>query len=288
MPFELFAACASDNGLIVNRVVLHPDVAPAVQKIFRVQEEGFFLGVEEEIEFEGSFKPDEDQILSMLMPPEFQPLVDASQENGLSLQQIKAENFEQSGIKALFSITTTAGKKRILIQRFTNRQMISRQFVMMQKGSTFNRMTETAFTFDSSLTAVIENGQLKFKHFSNVANIVNMMSYYREATDQEVLGFANVAALSVANPERLLKMTNSVSRKLIRAVMDSKILDTLTPTAIQEIAAKTKYEIKLEDGKIVVPGKHSELKTLLRFLNEDRFSGLLTGTSFEANSKKRA
>ena len=67
-----------------------------------------------------------------------------------------------------------------ILQRRSSRQGESRV-----ADCFFRRLTAPAFTLANSLTSVIDDGLIKFKSFSNLCAILEVMEIYRVATDQE-------------------------------------------------------------------------------------------------------
>ena len=117
-------------------------------------------------------------------------------------------------------------------------------------------------------------------------SILDVGDIFREATDPEVLAFAQHPGLAVADLEESVDSADQTTRKLINAVTASGILDDFTPAQIQAAAQLTQLEITLENGALVLPADRREVKDMLRFLDESRYSGPLTGTPYETNSRR--
>jgi len=61
MPQNLFAACRMDGELSAKRVHLDATVQQAIENIFAQQEAAFREGVTDEVAFDGSWKPDDEE-----------------------------------------------------------------------------------------------------------------------------------------------------------------------------------------------------------------------------------
>lgn len=289
MPQNLFAACRDSGGqLIAKRVRLDAAVQQAIETVFSDQEADFRRGVTAEIPFDGAWKPDEDELLTIDVPAEAQIFEGTINSNATAVADINTAAFAGEGIKALFTGVSTQGSTKVLVQRFTSQQVLERRFALLQQGNAFRRLTEPAFALDNSLACIIEGGKVKFKSQHKLRSIINMLDIYREATDQEVQAFASHASLHVADPAAFVAITNQVSRKLIHAISNNGTLDTYTPVQIQSAAQQTNLQIGLQNGRIVMPTTHSEIKALLQFLNESRYSGPLSGQAFVTNSQRPA
>lgn len=289
MPQNLFAACRNNNGqLIAKRVRLDATVQQAIEAIFSSQERAFRQGVTNEVPFDGSWTPDEDEFLTIDIPTEAQIFVDAINTNAMAIADINTAAFAGEGIKALFTGVSTNGTTKVLVQSFTSQQVLERRFALLQQGNAFRRLTEPAFTLDGSLSCIVEEGKIKFKSQHKLRSIINMLDIYRAATDQEVQAFAGHASLHVADVAAFVNLTNQVSRKLIHAITNNGALDTYTPADIQAAARLTNLAINIQNGRIVMPTAHKDIKALLQFLNECRYSGPLSGQAFVTNSQRPA
>lgn len=289
MPQNLFAACRTHDGqLIAKRVRLDANVQQAVEAVFAEQEVAFRQGVIDEVPFDGSWTPNEDEFLTIDVPTEAQIFADTVNANAMAVDDIDTVAFAAEGIKALFTGISVNGATKVLVQRFTSQQVLERRFALLQQGNAFRRLSEPAFTLDNSLACIIESGIVKFKSQHKLRSIINMLEIYREATEQEVQTFAAHASLEVADSASFVNVTNQVSRKLIHAIVNNGTLDNYTPVQIQAAAQQTNLEIDVQNGRIVMPTTHADIKALLQFLNESRYSGPLSGQAFVTNSQRPA
>ena len=288
MTQNLFAACRVNGDLVPKRVSLNEEVRQKIADLFREQEEEFLDGVTEEIPYNGNWKPDNEELLIIDMPQEaciFEKTITA---NATSIPRIKASNFSDEGIKALFTGISAGESTKIFVQKFTAHQILGRKFSLIHDGKTFRHLSEPAFTLDTSLTCIIEDGKIKFKSQRNMSSIFNMREIYRVATEAEVQSFAQHNAIKVENVDTFVNITNQTSRKLIYEITKSGVLDKHPPEKIRLAAQKTNLTVIINDGKIVMPTKHNEIKELLQFLNESRYSGPLSHQSYVTNSRRLA
>jgi hypothetical protein len=103
MPENLFAACRVDGELIAKRIRLDNAVQQAVEAVFSNQEAEFRHGVTSEVDFDGSWKPDEDEVLTIDIPQEGALFADTVTANPVSIREIDTAHFDAEGIKALFT-----------------------------------------------------------------------------------------------------------------------------------------------------------------------------------------
>ena len=286
MPQNLFAACRPNGVLIAKRIRLDATIQQAVGTVFNNQEAEFRDGIQNEVQFDGAWKPDPDEFLTIAIPAEASIFEDTINANATSIPDLDTANFANEAVKAIFTGTTANGQTKVLAQAFTGKQMLERKFALFQQGNAFRRLTEPAFTLDTMLTCIIEGGLIKFKSQHKLRSIIDMVAIYRAATDQEVQTFAGHASLNVQDVQGFIDTTNQTSRKLIHAISNNGTLNAYTPAQIQQAAATTGLNINVQNNQIVMPTAHAEIKAFLQFLNESRYTGALSGTNYITNSRR--
>lgn len=286
-PSSLFAVCRLDPDPICKRVRLAADVQHEVTDLFHNQYIDFHHNVDER-PFDGAWKADEDEIMTFDIPPSAQPIVDAAHANVISAEVLDTSAFSEESIKALFTIVRHDDALRILVQRFTARQLLDHKFVLTLDRNTFNRLSKPGFTLDTSLTCIIEDGKIKFKSLQKLRSIIDVAEIYREATDVDVRKFALHSKFSVGDVNRFVADADQIIRRLISGIVADGILDKSDLVTIKEAAQETKLLIAIENSKIVMPTQKKEVKALLRFLNESRYAGPLSRTPYITNSRRRA
>ncbi len=287
MP-SLFAACRVDRVLHVKRVRLDAAVQRSVMNLFEGQEREFREGITTEVPFTGNWNPDPEEVLTIETPTEVEVFDTAIRGNATAVPNIDTGHFAEEGIKALFTGHVRNNRATILVQRFTSQQVLSKHFALFQEGNAFRRLTEAAFSLDSKLTCIIENGVIKFKSVGNLRSIVDMIEIYREATNQEIIEFAAHRSLHVADVQNFVANTNQTCRKLIHAISDNHVLNDYTPAEIQTAAHATNLTVNITNGRIAVPADGANIKELLQFLNESRYSGPLSHRPYVTNSQRPA
>lgn len=288
MPQNLFAACRVNGVLTAKRVRLDNQVQQAVEAVFADQEAAFRAGVTDEVDFDGSWKPDEEEVLTLDIPQEAQIFAQAIEANPVAIHDIDTANFHQEGIRALFTGTNVGGATKVLIQQFSTRQMLSRKFSLLQDGNAFRRLTDPAFSLDTALTCIAEGGKLKFKSFHKMRAIIDLIDAYKAATDQEILDFSAHNNFEVADPDGFLDAADQTTRKLIHAISRAGTLDTYDAAAIETAATAVGVAVNVNNGKIVMPAGRAEIKKLLRFLDDGLYEAPLSGQRYITNSKRPA
>lgn len=287
MPENLFAACRVDGGLAFKRVRLAADVQQTVEDFFQDQENDFRQDVTAEVDFDGFWTPDDDQFLTTPVTAEAEAFVNIIHGNALAVDNIDVNALEEQRIKALFTGGTANGNTTVLVQQFMRHQILARKFSLLLDGEVFQRMSDAAFTLNTSLTCIIENGLIKFKSYHKLRSIMDMSGVYQEATNEEVETFATHQNLEVNDPAAFAESLNEGSRKLVHAVMRNDVLGNYQPEAIQRAAQETGLPVEVNNGRLVMPQDAGDVRALLQFLNESRYLGPLSGQTYVTNSRRR-
>lgn len=284
MTQNLFAACRSeDNELSVKRVRVTQPVQNQIETLFLDQEQGFMNGITEEIEFDGAWKPDTNELLTIDLPDQATVITDAIAANPMSLPDIDSANIADEGVRALF----VGDANRVLVQRFAPPQILSRRFSLLLDQNTFKRLEDPAFALDVRLTCVIRDNKIKFKSFHSLRQIIDLFDLYQEATDDVLTDFSQNDTLDVDDEDLLKQNADQTCRKLIYAIARSGVLERHTADEIQVAAQGVGLGITINDGKIAVPTGRKELKQLLRFLDDGLYEASLSGQRYVTNSKRR-
>jgi hypothetical protein len=286
MTQNLFAACRYNGSLVVRRVRLDATVQSAVAALFASQESAFRSGVDTEVDFNGTWNPENNEMLTIDIPTEAEIFEDAINANATSIQDIDTSNFADEGICALFTGTSLNGLTKVLIQRFTSMQVLQKKWALLQTGNAFRQLTEPAFSLDTSLTCIIEGSKIKFKSQHKLRSIIDMQDIYKEATDQEVRGFSSHTSLEVSDVDAFLGLADQTTRKLISAISKSDTLNEYSVTDIEAAANRVGVTINVQNGKIVMPNTRADVKNLLRFLDDSLYEAALTRKRYITNSKR--
>lgn len=278
----LFALCRNSGALQVRRVRVAQPLQQKIFHIFQTQAASFFDGIEEEIEFDGGWKPDSNEVLVMPTPDEANAIFEAL-DNPIALPTVDPRNFASEGIKALI---TADENERVFIQAFTAQQLLSRRFSLMLEGDIFRELTEPAFTLENKLVAVIEARRLKFKSFFQISRIFDLTFFYFEASDQEIENFCGHSHLSVIDVHEFKNTADQIIRKLIHTIARSNVLNKHSVEDIASKATSLGLDVQLANGKIVMPNDRKTIKQLLRFLDDCIYEASLTSRKYVTNSKR--
>lgn len=282
MTTTLLALCKPASGPVVKRVVLSKEAQQAVGDHFNRQRVSFLEDVDDEVDFDGDWQPQDDQILSVDAPPEIGLMFDAAKLDATDIPSIDAVHFDEELIKALF--IRQGG--RLLIQAFATQQLLLNRHGFILDKETFKEMTQPAFVIAAHLTAIAEGGKLKFKSFPMMKRVVDLKLLYQIATNEQIITFCSHAKLDAADIESIKTAAGPALRKKIHAISQIGVLDKYSVPQLSKRAAALNIPLALKGKKLTVPTTRPELKTFLSFLEEKIYKGPLSRRVMIANSTR--
>ncbi|UXD88370.1 DUF4868 domain-containing protein [Thalassolituus hydrocarboniclasticus] len=289
MSLNLFALTSNPSKRIV-KFELSSEVQTELTTYLTSQETTFDQA-EEEIEFDGKYKPDNGEILFINDYDDIDNLSSAV-ENPLSAEVVDPTEEFFTEIKALFTgYTTDTGNVKILLQNFDRRRIISTNGLsIFHSSNVYKKIEGIGLTIDHKLTATLENGKLRFFNFHNTRQMFDLSEYYKVATDDDVIEFSNLDIIKSENTEKLIEMSDSWVRRKISLIHQSGILQNVPINEMKAVATEFNIPFLTEmdgsDEVIKLPNNKSDLKKLLRFLDEDYYKSPLSNTAFVTNSKR--
>lgn len=240
-------------------------------------------GVNHEIDFDGDWKPDTDEILTIDAPPDASLIVAEAAKTVATIPHVDANALSTSFIKGLF---VKQPNGRILVQCFASQQLLTNKHAFWLSGNTFEEIEAPSFAIASHLTAVIEGNEIKFKNFPVLKRILDMSALYQEATDVQIEDFCAHAKLSVANVDDIKEAAGPALRRRIHAVAQTGVLDTYSVKQLTTRAKTLKVPLTVQGNRLEMPSDKKELKNFLSFLEEKVYQGALTKKLYVANAKR--
>ncbi|MNX90607.1 hypothetical protein D3C86_1226640 [compost metagenome] len=292
MTFNLFAL-TSDPARRIVRFSLSGEIQEELTTHLKTQETQFLEHVEETIKFDGKYKPEQGEVLEIDNYDDIDGLANAI-ENPLDLPEITPSIESYRGIKAIFSgYMDTDGSAVILLQNFDKRMILSNEGIsIFHSENTYKKVCGVGLTIDTKLSAILKGSSLKFFSFHMVRQIFDLSEYYREATDTDIRDFVGLPTIKSVDLTNLIAISDTWVRRKFSLIQQSRILETVSINQIRTVAQEFNIPLIVvvqdELELIELPQTKSELKTLLRFLDEDYYKSPLSQTQWITNSKRLA
>lgn len=289
MTQNFYALCRTANGIEVKRLQLNAAILTDMVTLFNDQESSFLNGIDDEVTFDGDWKPDKNEVLTIDNHPEIDALIQAVTANAQSIPDVDVNNFLSENIKAIFTAVDVDGSKKILMQHFTERQVLSKKVVLTFDNNRFNRLQNTSFSLEEKLCCIIEDGILKFKSYHNTRAIFDLNLYYVTATDNDIDDFFDPNLPVAVDDLQQFKdnIADQGTRKLIHSVLNRRNLNQYSGVQIQTAANDVGLLLNVDaSGKILLPLNRKEAKNILRFLDDKYYEAPLSEEHYITNSNR--
>jgi hypothetical protein len=290
---NLFALTNNSMRRIL-RLPLSQNIQIEVRALFTIQETQFKALAQEFHDFDGKYKPDDNECLVIKEYDDIDNIHDAVA-NPLGVPEIQSDFDEFSSIKSLFSgYTADDGSSVALFQNFDRRKIISPQGMsLFHTDNVYKKVDGVGLTLDDKLSAILIDKSIQFFSFHNVRKVFDLSQYYVEATNSDLNDFSSLASIHIDNKDEFLAIADSWIRRKVSLISQSKILENVEIDTIVETAKMFNIEIGIierESGAkaIIMPKIKAEIKKLLRFLDEDYFQSSLQQKPFISNSRRPA
>lgn len=283
-------ALTSIPGMRILRLPLTFDVQAGVSELFRAQEHDFLQGVEEEIKFDGMYRPEESELLYINNFDDVDGLK-AAILRPQGCQELALKSGTLESIKAIFSGDIKNGAVRVLIQGFDRRRIINAtNFSLIHSDNAFSKFEGGGLTLDNKLTAILEDDNLKFSSYHYLRQIFDMSAYCKDASDQDMTVFIQNKSLQFADAQQFMEAVDPWVRRKVVLIQQSGILDNCPASKIAAIAKYCDLQLQLAgtagQEKIVIPADRQEAKQILRFLDEDYYQSPQCTLKYSAKAKR--
>lgn len=243
------------------------------------------------IPFDGSYKPNEDEGLSICNFHLPDVITDAVR-NPLGLQTFTYDKAAEPDIRAVFVGQRTEADNTevftVAFQRFRKEQYLStKKFNLFFEGNTFKLENRWGIGITDTIDCVFTQTELRFSSYFYARQIFDLSEYYRSATDGEVQSFSKLDLLSITDNEQFQTMADTWIRRKIAAINDSGVLKNNTAAKIRRLAQSCGLEVTIENKKLVLPADKKKLKEILGFLDDEVYKGAFTEETYITNSKRK-
>lgn len=276
----------NDPSVRILKVILTKDAENELDALFKKMEEDFRGCSTSAVPFDGNYKPEDDEVLEIANYNDIDGVLDAVA-NPEKIGDFKPDTNLFYKIKALFSGKRESdGKLTAFIQKFDKRRLINSGFSIFYSKNTFERFTGSGLTFDNKLTAILCGNNLRFRSFYLVKQVFDMEDYYKEATEEDLVAFANYENVTVKNVDEFVSQSKGWIRRKVASIQRARILELVPIKIIKAVADQFDIELEIKDSKIVFPSDLTKLKEILRLLDEDYYKSPLSDGLWLANSKR--
>lgn len=267
----------------IRKVLLTDEVVKDVVELWEPSFAKFISDEITEVAFNGSYKPDKEEVLyvTMELPACFADIPN------------NTNNYNEITIPG-DSIKTVClyHNGSYYFQNFMNNYIVkASNIALFWCNDTFKKFEEQrAFTIEEMINAIYHDGKLYFHSYASARQIFDLSEFYIEATNSDIDNVLGEAVFAGTDCEWMKENSDSVMRKQIKSIKDSGILGELdvTKKTFKSWAKKAGIpEDVYNTGHLVFRKNKKECKMILSFLNDDIFEGHFTKSIYLSNSKRK-
>ena len=267
----------------IRKVLLADEVVQDVVELWEPSYARFISDEITEVAFNGSYKPDKEEVMyvTMELPACFADIPN------------NTNNYNEIAIPG-DSIKTVClyHNGSYYFQNFMNNYIVkASNIALFWSNDTFKKFEEQkAFTIEETVNAIYHDGKLYFRSYASARQIFDLTAFYTEATNADIDNVLGNNVFLGTDCEWMKENSDSVMRKQIKSIKDSRILAGLNVTtkSFRSWAKKAGIpEGVYNTGNLVFPKNKKECKVILSFLNDDILEGHFTKSIYLSNSKRK-
>lgn len=231
----------------------------------------------EYIEFDGSYKPDMDEILyieNFELPETIKNAIKVPTSTG----ELRPKEAKDQEINAIFTGKVNNDDEYLIsFQNFQRNQIISgRGIGIILAKDTFKKIDKLALNFKDEVDCVYQDNNLYFSSYWIARQVFDLSEYYKKATDKDLHEFIQRDELYCQNESVFMANSDDWIRRKVAMIQDKQVLEKYSAKEIKKAAHAHNVQFKLEGEKIFIPDEKQELKDMLKFLDENIYKGPLT------------
>lgn len=273
-PHCNFFAILTDNE--VRKINLTQNIITEIRSLFVDNGEAILADVEA-IEFTGNYKIAENEILFVNF--ELPQNVRQAVRNPIGVHELVLKTDD---IRCLFWYDNDT----YYFQNFDKRKLLRNKSILIYDRQTYNKLTNEGLIIDNVIHAVYRDDSFFFLSYANANKIFSLADFYKDATDEEIEEFSGSENVAM-DMAWFKENTNSAIRKQITLLRKSNILSGANTKHIRKSAKGYNITVELDkDGNICFPNDKKACKELLLFLNEQYWTGSITGMKYKTTSKR--
>lgn len=238
-----------------------------------------------------NFKPDETEVLE-ISPFDVPAHIYDPVQNAVGCQVLPHQNGVIETVGCIYGYD--AATQMYVFQVIPSSQRITGSRLNIFQGlsnDTFRKGRESGLMISECCHAVVVGNSLKFKSMWWLKQIIDISQHYRAATEADIDCLAQLDTVHVESLNDLKKGSGQWVRTRVAYILDSGILENYTPVQLLQLAQghNVPLQIVQENGsdKILIPKDGRELRSVLKFLEEEYYAGPITGVSYETSNKRR-
>ena len=186
-------------------------------------------------------------------------------------------------------VATEQGENLLLFQRFMSSQIIRENWSFEDFQNRFRLVNKRMLTLGNKLDAVfrIDERELLFRSYQVVNPFLSLESFFKESSEEEICEWLSHDMLMPEDIDATLDNLDQTMRRRFSMLRESNVLDVKTAEEIRVGCAKYGLLIEVHEDKLVFPKEKAKSKDLLKYLNDEFYTGENSGEKYVTNSKTK-
>jgi hypothetical protein len=243
------------------------------------------------IQFDAGYRADEGEIVT-LSPFELTGTLSvlSSAADASVVPSLNAANINEGSVRAIAAVEWVGNEPGfIAFQRIESRYVLKREpWRLMFAEGRFVRDARPGLEIAERVDAVLEDDTLYVVSWPKAHSTLDLSMRVREATVCELEAFFKHEKLAVVDGLSAEALADTPVRRKVASITDRQVLDKCSVQSLQQYAAKFGVDLKVSNGRIVLPCHKKKFKAVLGLLDEDLLSFEPTDERWVVNSKRRA
>lgn len=284
-----FFAIVGGQQLVTYRMEFDRPLQEALTRALDLQAEELVAPHIVEVPFASeNFRPDETEVL-VINPFDLPAHIHDPTENPVGWHALPHDPNLIANVLCIFGYD--AQRDRLIFQLIPPQQRLTTsRLSLILRQNAFSRLEDPGLVIGSHVHAVYEGGSLRFKSLFRIKQIFDITLYYNEATDADIDSLAELDAVDVEDIEALKRDSGPWVRTRIAFILASDVLNRFSPRQLsrkaQTFGVTLQVVRKNRVEKLVIPTDRRQLRSVLKFLEEEYFEGPITGIAYETNSRR--
>ena len=255
-----------------------------------------FIDGKEEIPFTTSDEPAAGEYFSICPYKLDKSLADTNSRNikntePFRINRILSSNILSRSIKGIVAFVQddkNNDNELMLFQNFSKRQIIRPRNWLSFQGDSYEVIKGRFLGLDDKLTAVYSSRDKKllFDKYPSASRILDLSDYYYVASNGDIRNLLEHRLFECEDMQSIMTNSKRFHRRRFAILKDSDILEKISAGDVEQVSNRHNLGIQVRGDRIVFPENSDVAKTLLQLLNEEIYQGELSGTLFQANSKR--
>ncbi|MGC4087608.1 MAG: hypothetical protein QM756_06885 [Polyangiaceae bacterium] len=287
--FNFYVSCGDPAAPKLYKAPLERSLQQELTVHFEALRAQFKARGEDHVAYDPGYRPEPGELFRV---PDFR-LPARLRALGVSpptLPAVDDATLESERVRALVGASLGPGDSGPLLvfQAIDGRQVLRREgFAFLLSERVFRKNQRSGLVVRDSIDACFEGGALYFSSEFVARRFLDLSGLFEEATSQELSRFFAHELFAESSASQLQALSDQWIRRKVKMLQREHTVERLRLPELLEHAERFQVKLAVRGNQLLVPRTRKDLKTLLRFLDEDFLESSLSQSRYLANSKRK-